>query len=166
MSIDLVIEDPRWPEKIETWAQNVELMTFEHLGLSVDDFETTILLTNDAHIRELNAQFRDKDKATDVLSWPAFEFDHDIGQVPNLPPIHDGPFEATLGDIALGFETCEADALNKSFENHIHHLLLHGFLHLLGYDHIDDRDAEIMERLEVEILKKMHINNPYDYEQD
>ncbi len=161
MTIDLIHEAGDWPQNIAQIAEDVEEKLFAHFGLETSSFETTILLTNDMHIQKLNQEFRDKNKATDVLSWPAFEFDRAIGEAPKLPAIDEGPFDATLGDIALSLETCQKDADGKNFDHHISHLILHGFLHLLGYDHEYDSDAVIMEALEVEILKTMFIDNPY-----
>lgn len=104
-----------------------------------------ILLCNDQTIQELNAKWRGFDKPTNVLS---FEYKS------NSP---------ILGDIALSYNTCEkeASAQGKTFKNHFSHLLVHGILHLLGYDHIDDMEADEMENLEREILAKMGIDDPY-----
>lgn len=109
----------------------------------------TILLTNDAEVRALNADYRGKDKPTNVLSFP----DGDRGE--------DG--SPHLGDIALAYETIatEARAQKKTFEAHLTHLVIHGTLHLLGYDHETTRDAAIMEALEIELLAGIGIKNPY-----
>ena len=106
--------------------------------------ETTILLTNDARLHELNARFRGKDAPTNVLSFPAA----------------DGAY---LGDvaIALGVMSREAAAAGISLPAHTLHLVVHGVLHLLGYDHVRSREAHVMERLEVAILDELGIPNPY-----
>lgn len=161
MTIDLIHEAGEWPENIKGIAKKVEAKLFARFDLEASAFETSILLTDDAHIQKLNTEFRDKNMPTDVLSWPAFEFERALGEIPKLPVIDDGPLDATLGDIALAFETCKKDAAGKNFDHHISHLILHGYLHLLGYDHEDDSDAVIMEALEVEILNTMFIDNPY-----
>ncbi|AJY48370.1 rRNA maturation RNase YbeY [Martelella endophytica] len=113
--------------------------------------ELSLVFTDDAAIREINAEWRDKDKATNVLSFPAF---------PVAPGDMPGPM---LGDIVIAYETVarEADELEKSFEDHLTHLLVHGFLHLLGYDHIENEEAELMEGLETRILATLGLSDPY-----
>ena len=115
------------------------------------DTELSLVFTDDAAIREINAEWRDKDKATNVLSFPAF---------PVIPGGMPGPM---LGDIVIARETVarEAEELDKGFDDHLTHLLVHGFLHLLGYDHIENDDAEIMERLETRILATLDLSDPY-----
>jgi len=110
----------------------------------------TILLTNDDTVRDLNARFRAKDYATNVLSFPA-------APQPGLG----GP--QPLGDLALAYGVCaaEATAQGKSLADHLRHLVVHGVLHLLGHDHEDDAEAEAMEALEREILEHMGVADPY-----
>lgn len=116
--------------------------------------ELAIMLTDDEGIRSLNNNWRGIDKATNVLSFPALQ-----------PPatLDDDDAPRMLGDIAIAYETTrsEADAEHKPFENHLSHLTVHGFLHLLGYDHTTDDEAEIMEGLEREILAQLGIPDPY-----
>ena len=129
-------------------AQNIDILktifrdVIAHPDINTGS-EFSVLLTNDTHIQRLNRDFRGKDKPTNVLSFPG-----DDGY---------------LGDIAISFQTLEREAReqNKDFCLHFAHLLVHGLLHLRGYDHIDDSDAEIMEKLEVKILADMGIENPY-----
>jgi probable rRNA maturation factor len=116
--------------------------------------ELAVMLTDDAGIRTLNSNWRDIDKPTNVLSFPA------------LPPTGaGGPDDAPrmLGDIAIAYETTrrEADDEQKPFDHHLSHLAVHGFLHLMGYDHEKDDDAEAMETLEQEILAQLGIPDPY-----
>jgi probable rRNA maturation factor len=116
--------------------------------------ELAVMLTDDAGIRTLNKNWRGIDKPTNVLSFPA------------LPPTGPaGPDDAPrmLGDIAIAFETTrrEADDEQKPFDHHLGHLAVHGFLHLIGYDHETDDDAEAMEALETEILAQLGIPDPY-----
>jgi probable rRNA maturation factor len=108
-----------------------------------------VLLTDDAAIRALNAGFRGKDKATNVLSFPA----------PAMP----GDPEPMLGDIALGFETCarEADDESKTLQDHATHLVIHGVLHLLGLNHETETEAEAMETREIAVLAGLGIADPY-----
>jgi probable rRNA maturation factor len=116
--------------------------------------ELAVMLTDDSGIRRLNLNWRGIDKPTNVLSFPA------------LPPTGPGgPDDAPrmLGDIAIAYETTrnEADDEQKPFEHHLSHLAVHGFLHLIGYDHESDDDAEAMESLEAEILAQLGIPDPY-----
>jgi probable rRNA maturation factor len=130
---------------------------FPQLTTSERPVEISVLLTGDDQVRRLNAEWRDKDKATNVLSFPMIS--NDDLQLANVA----GP-ELLLGDIALARGVCEAEAIEKgiSFETHATHLLVHGTLHLLGYDHHDDAEAEEMERREVRALARLGIANPYE----
>jgi metalloprotein, YbeY/UPF0054 family len=162
MAVEVIFEDDRWEAAgLEALATDAETATLSYLGLDAELCEGSILACDDARIKVLNADFREKDKATNVLSWPAEER-ATPGERPPLPePDFDGSIE--LGDIAIAYETCvrEAGEQGKSFADHVTHLLVHGLLHLLGYDHITDRDAEIMEGTEVEILATMGLKDPY-----
>ncbi len=119
--------------------------------------ETSLLLTNDAEVQALNREWRGRDKATNVLSFPMLARDE-------LLALHaDGPPEM-LGDIALAYETCAREAADKgiSLEHHAAHLIVHGLLHLAGHDHVDSDDqAEAMEALEVKALAILGIADPY-----
>lgn len=117
--------------------------------------EVSILLTGDDFIKELNSNYRSKDKPTNVLSFPSYDFE--AGHYENLDNY------VVLGDIILAFETIKKEAIEqeKTFINHLLHLVVHGTLHLLGYDHIDDVDAEVMESLEISLLTDMGVENPY-----
>ncbi len=110
--------------------------------------ELSIVLTDDAHIQALNRDYRNKDKPTNVLSFP-----------------QDG---LLLGDIILALETVQREATDKgvSFGDHAAHLLIHGYLHLLGYDHQNDKDALQMEALEIKALASLNIDNPYEIDDD
>lgn len=111
--------------------------------------ELSIVLTDDAEQQVLNRDWRGIDRPTNVLSFPQIE------------PF--GPVSGILGDITLARETVarEAAELGKSFTDHFTHLIVHGFLHILGYDHIEDADALVMEGLETQILKSLGIADPY-----
>jgi probable rRNA maturation factor len=110
--------------------------------------EISLLFCDDARIRELNRQFRGQDKPTNVLSFPGPE------------PLESAQF---LGDIAMAFETVarEAQEQGKTLEQHSRHMIVHGVLHLLGYDHEESDEAEAMEALEIDILNKLGVENPY-----
>ena len=113
--------------------------------------ELSLVLADDAMVRELNRDWRDKDKPTNVLSFPA-EDEIDIPEAPRM-----------LGDVVLAFETLcrEAEEQSKPLEHHLSHLVIHGVLHLLGYDHIEDTEAQEMEALEAQLLESLGISNPY-----
>ena len=113
--------------------------------------ELSLVFTDDAAIREINAEWREQDKATNVLSVPAF---------PLVPGGKPGPM---LGDIIIARETVEREAveLEKSFDDHLTHLMVHGFLHLFGYDHMNNSEAERMEGLETRILASLGLSDPY-----
>ena len=116
-----------------------------------------VVLADDAFIKKLNRDYRGKNKATNVLSFPS---EPDIER--NAKTFsRQGEYE--LGDIILAYETIlrEATEQKKSFTHHARHLLVHGTLHLLGYDHMEQAQAQAMEKLEIKILKKQNIDNPY-----
>lgn len=119
----------------------------------VGEAELAVMLTDDTGIRTLNSNWRGIDKPTNVLSFPA------------LQPTGDAPSDMPrmLGDIAIAYQTTrkEADDEQKPFDHHLSHLAVHGFLHLIGYDHENDADAEAMESLEQEILARLGIPDPY-----
>ena len=130
-------------------AQNAIDHIREELSLP-HPVELSILACNDARIAALNTEFRGKPTQTNVLSWPNAD----------EPDLTKDPF---LGDIAIAYETClrETDAQKKSAQDHTQHLILHAILHLMGYDHEDDTEAEEMEALETKLLAKMGIDDPY-----
>lgn len=116
-------------------------------------WEVSVALTDDAELQALNKAWRGKDRPTNVLSFPA--------EMPDLPP--DALETTPLGDIALAAETVQREAReqHKSFDDHLTHLAVHGLLHLLGYDHETTAGATEMEALEVEILARMGVADPY-----
>lgn len=126
----------------------------EQVDDDVGEAELAVMLTDDPGIRTLNSNWRGIDKPTNVLSFPALQPEgaRKPGDAPRM-----------LGDIAIAYETTkrEADAEGKPFEHHLSHLAIHGFLHLIGYDHENDADAEEMESLETEILEQLGIPDPY-----
>lgn len=165
MEIDILFEDPAWEETaLEALAETACRAALGELGLPPERFAVSILACDDARIAALNAEFRGKPTPTNVLSWPAEDrAPESPGAMPDLPqPDADGPPEE-LGDIALalGVLTREAEAADKPFDHHLTHLLVHGLLHLLGFDHITDPDAALMEGLETRILARLGIPDPY-----
>ena len=161
---DIVLEDARWAEAdFEHLSQIAMAVTLETLELGEGEMELSILACDDARIAALNTDFRKKVTPTNVLSWPAEERRSLVSGASPAPPApgFDGIVE--LGDIAISYDTCakEAEEAHKPFADHVSHLVVHGMLHLLGYDHVNEADARLMEALEVEILGKMGLDNPY-----
>ncbi|WP_159587728.1 rRNA maturation RNase YbeY [Chelativorans xinjiangense] len=152
VAIDIAVEADGWPaaEALQRLAGEAVAAAAATTGAG-GGRTLGILFTDDENIRALNARFRGKDKPTNVLSFPA---------PPGMPP-HGGP--PHLGDIALARETIvrEAEAEGKAFDHHLTHLVVHGFLHLAGYDHETAEEADEMESLERRILKGLAIGDPY-----
>ena len=160
--IDVIVESGAWDEAaLTSLAERATDATLHHLGLNPWAFEIALLACDDARITELNADFRDKPTPTNVLSWPSAER---AAQTPGGVPLP--PEDEELGDIALAYQTCaaEAKAQSKAFETHVAHLVVHGTLHLLGYDHINDEDAALMEGIERDILARLGLPDPYGEE--
>jgi len=156
--VECVIADPRWQAAgIEDLANRAAAATLAHLRLAGTP-EIALLAADDARVADLNASFRDKAEPTNVLSWPAEAL---APETPGARP--PPPKGAELGDIALAYETCrhEAEAAGRPFADHVTHLVVHGVLHLLGYDHNDAEDAMLMESLEIEILDSLGVADPY-----
>jgi probable rRNA maturation factor len=160
LDIQISVEEGAWPseERLRTVSERVlgtaakflqreENQPFPKTGAP----ELSLVFTNDEDIRGINAEWRGQDKPTNVLSFPAF---------PLTPGKMPGPM---LGDLIFAEETLtrEAGDLGKSFEDHLTHLLVHGFLHLFGYDHMEDDEAEKMEGLETRILAELGLSDPY-----
>lgn len=164
--VETLIEDTRWQAiGLEPLAERAAQAVLVHLGLGSEGFEISLLAADDARVAGLNAQFRGRRGATNVLSWPAEDLAPSTeGAAPAPPTPGDADDPEGLGDIALAFETCaaEAEAAGRALADHATHLVVHGVLHLLGYDHISDADAAVMETLEVEILARLAVANPYE----
>jgi probable rRNA maturation factor len=152
ITLDIMIEAGDWSrlEDAESLAQRAAEAALAVTYEAHEDFEASVMLTDDAQIRELNRTWRAKDKPTNVLSFPAPE-----------QPGSGGPRH--LGDIALAYETLvrESEEESKELAHHFAHLIVHGVLHLLGYDHEVEAEADIMEGLEVKALATLGIANPY-----
>jgi len=163
--VDCVIEDARWGDLgLEALALRAVTATLMALELALDQYTLCVMGCDDARISILNAQFRGKPVPTNVLSWPAEDLSPDApGEEPYLPGEGTPEDPLTLGDIALAYETCTREAIEgeKALADHTTHLIVHGLLHCLGYDHIDDDDAARMERLEVQILASIGLSDPY-----
>ena len=153
IAIDILAESPLWGEE-ESWREAVETVVAVAAASAdaeiADDAELSLVLTDDAAIRVLNRDHRGLDKPTNVLSFPQDDPEADAY----------GPL---LGDIVVAHETVarEANEEGISFRDHFLHMIVHGFLHLVGYDHMNDDEAEEMEGLETAILARLGIANPY-----
>jgi probable rRNA maturation factor len=148
-AVDILVQSPLWQAVPDAEAALRRAIAEAASMVSTTDGELAIVLTDDSAIRTLNRQWRGKDAATNVLSFPATE--------------PQGGAPALLGDIMIAYETAarEASAENKLFMHHLAHLAVHGFLHLLGYDHAVEKEADAMERLEIAILARLGVPDPY-----
>lgn len=153
--VDLLLEDARWEAAdLGALAERAGRALLTAMGRDPDCHEVSLLACDDARIATLNAEFRGKPAPTNVLSWPAF--------APPVPePEQDEPL--FLGDLAIAFETCSAEAAAAGIPlaDHAVHLVVHGVLHLLGHDHVDETEAETMEAIETKVLASMGIDDPY-----
>lgn len=161
MPVETIIEHPDWAAlDLEALADRAAEATLDRLGLESSVWDIAVLAADDARIAALNAEFRGKAQPTNVLSWPSEERG---AQTPGEMPVPPDPADPELGDIALAYETCAAEAgeAGKPLADHVTHLVVHGTLHLLGYDHVRDADATLMEGLEIDILGKLGLSDPY-----
>lgn len=163
ITIDCEVADPLWdafPLELEWVIGQTIKTTLGRVVPYMESCEVSVLLTGDQHIQELNEQYRGKDKPTNILSFGSY--DHPIEETMYKRDVQKG-VPIILGDLILSYHTVlkETQEQNKLFEHHLRHLIVHGVLHLLGYDHVHDEDARMMEDLEIEILKLFGIVNPY-----
>ena len=158
--IDVTISEPEWKAShldVETIARAAMAHTIEMAKLPKQlrnrELEVSIVLANDDLIQVLNRTYRNMDKPTNVLSFAAIDADSPVPAGEPYP----------LGDIILSYQTLDREAKeqDKFFKDHFTHMIVHGTLHLLGYDHRTDDEANAMESLEIRILQKMNIQNPY-----
>ena len=165
--VDTVLEDARWKGvDLPALATRAATAAFATLGLPEAGFALCVMGCDDARIAELNGEFRKLGQPTNVLSFPAWNRSADApGLVPDLPEAGDADDPEDLGDIAISYDTCarEATGQGKDMSHHVTHLVVHGILHLLGYDHIADADAALMEGLEARILASLGVDDPYQY---
>ncbi|MBF0250295.1 MAG: rRNA maturation RNase YbeY [Alphaproteobacteria bacterium] len=155
LDIDVAVEAEAWEAALPDLQGLIEQAVRAAAGDldEADAYEVSVVLGDDARARSLNRDWRGKDMPTNVLSFPAS--DDDAPTLPGQPVL--------LGDIVLALETCEREAreLEKPLADHVRHLLVHGMLHLLGFDHETDADAEDMEREEIAALAAIGVANPY-----
>lgn len=163
LEIELIIEDQRWSEISKDFSFLKEAAL---LALSQEATETAplamksphrlavLVMSDDASIKDLNKTYRGKDKATNVLSFPSTE---SLLPGEENEPVH-------IGDVILAYDYVSEEAKNekKALQTHLSHLVVHGVLHLLGYDHETSKDAEAMETLEIKLMKQLGLENPYE----
>ncbi|MGR3484630.1 MAG: rRNA maturation RNase YbeY [Paracoccaceae bacterium] len=155
MTLDVLVEDDRWAPHADALARAFDA-TLAHLGLP--GLEAACLACDDARIAALNADFRGRPAPTNVLSWPSAERGAQDDGGPPTPPR-----DVEIGDMAIAWDTCarEAAEQGKPMAHHAMHLIVHSALHLLGHDHARPRDAARMEGLEVAILDRLGLPDPY-----
>lgn len=162
INIDLLIQNKSWKKQKDI---NLNLMedtfkaVYNHLKVPIckRNIEVSITLSDDKNIRVLNKEYRHKDKSTNVLTFSLYNNKKDIFRDMETLPV------MCLGDMVFSYETIEKEAeeQNKTFKNHFTHMLIHSYLHLFAYDHIKVKERKEMEGIEIEILKKFGIDNPY-----
>jgi len=164
LNIDFDIQDKSWLDNINGIQSIIMLTTketFNHTKISkkAKEIEFSITLASNEIIQKLNLQYRQKDKPTNCLSFPAQEID--MKKI-NKIKFHDGFI--LLGDVIFAYDVIKNESLEqkKSFNDHFSHLLIHSLLHLHGFNHENDNEAKEMESLEVEILSSLGINSPYN----
>ena len=161
MSVDLVMEDARWKTlDLPQIANTAFKETLSQVNMRSENFICCILACSSKKIKGLNVQFRGKNNSTNVLSFPSKIDLCEVGSSSKFQADID-PLE--LGDIAIAYEVCkkESDVSKVDFEHHVYHLIIHSILHLLGYDHEEEKNANEMEKIEVQVLAKLGISNPY-----
>ncbi|MBC6437264.1 MAG: rRNA maturation RNase YbeY [Rhodobacteraceae bacterium] len=165
MKIDLLIEDSAWDEpRLGRLAKAAGAVALAELGLNPAQFGISLLACDDARIAALNDAFRGQPAPTNVLAWPAgVRTAAAPGKLPHLPPPRSTGPPLELGDIAIahGVVTREAKERCLDLDDHLTHLIIHGLLHLLGFDHMTDPDAALMEGLETRILAGLGVADPY-----
>lgn len=160
--VEVILEDARWQAAgLPALAERAARAALRAADLDPDGHEISLLGCDDSRIALLNADFRGKPSPTNVLSWPASDD-------PDDPFPTGGPDEPVfLGDLAISYDTCarEAGAGGLALADHVTHLVVHGVLHLLGYDHEMEAEADAMEEFETKILASMGVANPYSQQE-
>ena len=165
--VDLVVEEQEWLVRIPDLSDAAltgARLALDATGLDPDGYEIVVLACDDDRIAGLNADHRGLAKPTNVLSWPAFGLAPPApGDRPPAPPVAGSGAGLPLGDVAIALQTCVREAENASIplKTHVIHLILHSVLHLLGYDHQTDADAELMEGIESTAMIGAGFPDPY-----
>lgn len=165
LELDVIVDFPAWLDAVptaEALCRQSALAAFHaaetalaHAGAETEA-EASVVLSSDAQIKVLNAAYRGKDEATNVLAFPASDLTQSRPPEPQPPPL-------MIGDVIVAFQTSAAEAAlaGKELADHLSHLVVHGMLHLLGYDHRTESEAEEMERLEAAVLASLGVADPY-----
>ncbi|MCL4153514.1 UNVERIFIED_CONTAM: hypothetical protein GTU68_006105 [Idotea baltica] len=153
LDIDVVIEDSRWQAAVPDASEQAERAVraaFSEVGFD-ESATLCVLLADDDHVQSLNNAYRGKDQPTNVLSFPT----EDAPTIPGFPRV--------LGDVVLAFDTVqrESDTFERSIVNHFLHLIVHASLHLIGYTHEAEQEADRMEAFEISVLAKLGVPDPY-----
>ena len=163
VKVEVSIEDDGWNSlSFIKLIERACSVTLEQLGID-SRFQISVLGCSDSRIATLNSEFRNKEEVTNVLSWPAEErLAQKPGILPPKPKFLE-KHENELGDLAFAYNFCveEAKLAGRLPTDHLTHLAVHGTMHLLGFDHILEKDAVLMEGIEIRILKKLGIEDPY-----
>ncbi|PLX30134.1 MAG: rRNA maturation RNase YbeY [Alphaproteobacteria bacterium] len=159
MTLEFIVKDQRWAvllEEAQDTLTDLYLTLLSDHNINQENVEISVMLTDDAEIQDLNHRYRNKDQATDVLSFQQYE---DIDTIQAALSLH----KISLGDIILSYDTLvkNAESQKKSHGNHFIHLFVHGMLHLLGYDHEHNEEAHEMEQCEIKLLAGYGISDPY-----
>jgi len=163
IQLDISIAEPRWGDVISdavSVCDEAAQAAFQESEVCPDLAEASLVLADDIFVAGLNKQYRDREGPTNVLSFASCNNVAELDMLPSGMP-------AMLGDIVIAYETttCEATESGIAVENHLRHLVVHGVLHLLGYDHTTDGEAAVMEPLETRILARLGVADPYAMEQ-
>lgn len=155
IDITIILDSPRWADLLphhEDIIRDVVNNTLLAVGKTAENAQLSVVLADDEFLQRYNKQYRGKDHATNVLAFPADNSIHFADDIVNY------------GDILIALSTVEWEATEqgKPFADHFKHMLVHGVLHLLGYDHQDEQEAQKMEGLEISILQSLGVHNPYE----
>ncbi len=163
-TIDVVVEYSGWHNlefELNNYITKVATLSIEYSGISIPSskVEICILLTEDSRVQQLNFEHRQKDQPTNVLSFPQIDL-NELGSSLEKQSISEYLY---LGDIAISYQRINEESVenDKSFKEHLTHIIIHGVLHLLGFDHKEEKEAELMESLESELMLKLSYNDPY-----
>lgn len=162
IDIAVIVDKPCWEKTQAYWEALIQPVVRETLRQAQwnQGAEINVVLSDDAAVQELNKHYRGQEKPTNVLSFPSLE-PEEVARLACEEKAHTSP--VILGDVVLAFETIQKESLDqkKPFDDHLLHLIAHGTLHLLGFDHEQDKDALAMESLEIRILSSLMVPNPY-----
>ncbi len=167
MKIDILCTDTRWSQSsLRKVCQRSFKLALSSLSVGEENFEISVLACNNDEIKDLNRRFRGHNSATNILSWPETDFKNQKKgkfQVGTGQLSKEGDVYIFLGNIAISYDQCSLECVQRNikFGDHVTHLLLHGCLHLLGYTHKKIVDAKVMEKMEVKLLDRIGIKNPY-----